>query len=122
MGAGIRRLLLLQLTWVAVTSAVFLAVFGIFSAVSVCYGGGIAALNGLVQVRCLHRDAQAPERSPQQSVASVYVCVIQRFVIVALMFALGLGALGAEPFAVLSGFVAGQAALVISAISALDKK
>jgi F0F1-type ATP synthase assembly protein I len=101
---------------------VFLAVFGIFSAVSVCYGGGIAALNGLVQVRCLHRDAQAPERSPQQSVASVYVCVIQRFVIVALMFALGLGALGAEPFAVLSGFVAGQAALVISAISALDKK
>jgi ATP synthase protein I len=119
---GIRRLLLLQITWVAVTSAVFLAVFGIYSAVSVGYGGGIAATNGLVQLRCLHRDAQAVERSPQQSVAAVYVCVIQRFVLAAVLFALGLGVLELEPLAVLAGFVAGQIALVISGINALTKK
>ncbi|MGD2073640.1 MAG: ATP synthase subunit I [Gammaproteobacteria bacterium] len=114
--------MLLQITWVAVTSAVFLAVFGIYSAVSVGYGGGIAATNGLVQLRCLHRDAQAVERSPQQSVAAVYVCVIQRFVLAAVLFALGLGVLELEPLAVLAGFVAGQIALVISGINALTKK
>jgi ATP synthase protein I len=119
---GIRRLLLLQIAWVAATSAVFLAVFGIYSAVSVGYGGGTAATNGLVQLRCMHRDARAPERSPQQSVTAVYVCVIQRFVLVALLFAIGLGALELEPLAVLAGFIAGQIALVVSGINALGKK
>jgi len=119
---GIRRLILLQLGCVAATSAVFLAVSDIFSAVSVWYGGGIAATNGLVQARCLYRDAQAPQRSPQQSLVAVYVCVVQRFLLVALLFALGLGALELEPLAVLAGFVAGQVALVISGTNALTKK
>jgi ATP synthase protein I len=119
---GIRRLFLLQTAWVAVASAVFLAVDGIFSAVSVWYGGGIAVTNGLVQARCLQRDAQAPQRSPQQSLVAVYVCVLQRFLLVALLFALGLGALELEPLAVLAGFVAGQIALVISGSNALTKK
>lgn len=122
MDTGIRRLLLQQLVWVAGTSAVFLAVYGIFSAVSVWYGGGIAATNGLVQARCLHRDAQAPQRSPQQSLVAVYVCVVQRFLLVALLFALGLGGLKLEPLAVLAGFVVGQIALVISGTNALTKK
>ena len=122
MDTGIRRLFLLQIAWVAVASAVFLAVYGIFSAVSVWYGGGIAAMNGLVQARCLHRDLQAPQRSPQQSLVAVYVCVAQRFLLVALLFALGLGALQLEPLAVLAGFVAGQVALVISGTNALTKK
>ena len=119
---GVRRLILLQVGFVAATSAVFLAVYGIFTAVSVWYGGGIAATNGLVQARCLYRDTQAPQRSPQQSLVAVYVCVVQRFLLVALLFALGLGALKLEPLAVLAGFVAGQVALVISGTNALTKK
>jgi ATP synthase protein I len=101
---------------------VFLAVFGVFSVVCVWYGGGIAATNGLVQARCLRRDEQAPQRSPQQSLVAAYVCVVQRFVLVALLFGLGLGALELEPLAVLSGFVVGQIALVISGINALTNK
>lgn len=119
---GIRRLFLLQIALVALASAVFLAVFEVFSAVSVWYGGGIAAMNGLVQARCLHRDAQAPQRSPQQSLVAVYVCVAQRFLLVALLFGLGLGALKLDALAVLTGFVAGQIALVISGTNALTKK
>jgi hypothetical protein len=48
--------------------------------------------------------------------------VLQRFLLVALLFALGLGALELEPLAVLAGFVAGQIALVISGSNALTKK
>ena len=122
MDTGIRRLLLLQIALVAVTSAVFLAVFDVFSAVCVWYGGGVAAMNGLLQARCLHRDAQAPQRSPQQSLVAVYVCVVQRFLLIALLFGLGLGALKLDALAVLTGFVAGQIALVISGTNALTKK
>ncbi len=122
MDTGIRRLFLLQTALVAATSAVFLAVFEVFSAVSVWYGGGIAAMNGLVQARCLHRDAQEPQRSPQQSLTAVYVCVLQRFLLVALLFGLGLGALKLDPLAVLTGFVAGQIAMIISGTNALTGK
>ena len=40
----------------------FLAIFDSFSALSVWYGGGIAASNAVLQARCLRRDALAPER------------------------------------------------------------
>ena len=122
MDTGIRRLFLLQTGLVAVTSAVFLAVFDVFSAVCVWYGGGIAAMNGLLQARCLHRDVRAPQRSPQQSLVAVYVCVVQRFLLIALLFGFGLGALKLDALAVLTGFVAGQIALVISGTNALTKK
>ena len=110
---GIRRLLLFQVLLVAATSAVFLVVFEIFSAVSVWYGGSIAATNALLLARCSRRDAQAAERTPQQSLAAMYICMVQRFLVVALLFAAGLGALKLEPLAVLAGFIVGQSVLVI---------
>jgi len=96
--------------------------FGIFSAVSVWYGGGVAATNAALQARCAHRDAQAPERSPQQSLVAIYICMVQRFLLAALLFALGLGALKLEPLAVLTGFIIGQVVLVISGTKQLTQK
>ena len=122
MDTGIRRLLLYQMLLVAATSIVFLVIYEIFSAVSVWFGGGIAAMNILLQARCASRDAHRPERSPQQSLAAVYVCVIQRFLLVALLFALGLGALKLDPLAVLAGFVAGQIMLIILGSKQLTQK
>ncbi len=122
MDTGIRRLLLLQVMVVAATSAVFLAVFESFSAVSVWYGGGISASNALLQARCLHRDRLAPERTPQQSLAAAVVCVVQRFSAVALLFILGLGAWELDPLAVLAGFIVGQVVMVISGTQQLTQK
>lgn len=122
MDTGIRRLLLFQLLLVAVTSFVFLVIFEIFSALSVWFGGGIAAMNALLQARCASRDAQSPERSPQQSLVAVYVCVVQRFLVVALMFALGLGVWKLDPLAVLAGFITGQIILIISGSKQLTQK
>ena len=53
---------------------------------------------------------------------AVYVCVVQRFLLIALLFGFGLGALKLDALAVLTGFVAGQIALVISGTNALTKK
>ena len=121
MDSGIRRLLLFQFSLVAATAAVFLVIFETFSAVSVCYGGCMAAVNALLLARCAHRDVKAPDRSPQQSLAAVYLCVVQRFLLAALLFALGLGLLKLEPLALLSGFIAGQFVMVIMETQRLKK-
>ena len=122
MDTGIRRLLLHQVLLVAVTSFAFLVIFEIFSAASVWFGGGIAAINALLQARCASRDARRPERSPQQSLVAVFICVVQRFLVVALMFALGLGVLKLDPLAILAGFIAGQIVLIVSGTKQLTQK
>ena len=62
------------------------------------------------------------ERSPQQSLVAVYVCVLQRFLVVALMFFLGLGVWKLDPLAVLAGFITGQIILIISGSKQLTQK
>jgi len=109
---GIRRLLLYQLLLVSATSAVFLVIFDSLSAISVVCGGGIAAGNALLAARCARRDAQAPERSPQQSLAALYICVVQRFVIVAALFALVMSTGQLDPLAVMTGFIVGQLVMI----------
>ena len=121
MDSGTRRLLLFQSLVVAATAAVFVVIFETFSAVSVCYGGCVAAVNALLLARCAYRDAKAPGRSPQQSLAAAYLCVVQRFLLIALLFALGLGLLELKPLALMTGFVAGQLVLVILETQRLKK-
>ncbi|TCK16913.1 ATP synthase protein I [Thiogranum longum] len=113
MEKGIRRLLCYQLVLVLAVSVVFFAIFDSLSAFSVLCGGGIAAGNALLAARCAHRDARAPERTPQQSLAAIYICMVQRFVIIAVLFALVMGGLKLDPLAVLAGFIAGLGVMVI---------
>jgi len=119
---GIRRLLLYQFLLVAVTSAAFLVIFETFAAVSVWFGGFIAAANALVLARCSRRDALATERTPQQSLVAGYICMVQRFLLAALLFAFGLGVLRLEALALLTGFISGQFVMVIMGIKLLEQK
>jgi ATP synthase protein I len=121
MDNGIRRLLLFQSMVVAAMAAAFLVIFETFSAVSVCYGGCAAAVNGLLLARCARRDAAMPERTPQQSLMAAYLCVLQRFIVLALLFVLGLGLLKLKPLALLTGFIAGQVVMVILETQRLKK-
>lgn len=112
MVSAIRRLLLRQFFLVAAVSVVFLVTFGIYSAGSAGFGGGIAAANVLILVRCARREAKAPARRAQQALAALYRCAFQRFIAVALLFALGMGVFELDPLAVIAGFIAGQTALL----------
>jgi len=119
---GIRRLLFYQFLLVAVTSAVFLVIVETFSAASVWFGGFIAAANALVLARCSRRDALDTERTPQQSLVAGYSCMVQRFLLVALLFAFGLGVLRLDALALLTGFIGGQLVMVIMGIKQLEQK
>ncbi len=119
---GIRRLLFYQLLLVLAASAVFLAIYDSLSAFSVLCGGFIAAGNALLVARCARRDAAAPERTPQQSLAAIYICMLQRFVIIAVLFALVMGGLKLDPMAVLAGFITGLGVMIIFGTQQLTKQ
>ena len=114
--------MLYQLALVTAVSVVFLIMNNMFAAASSWFGGGIAAVNALLVARCASRDARAVERTPQQSLAAVFLCVAQRFLVVTLLFAFGLGALQLRPLALLAGFIAGQLVMVIIGTQQLKQK
>jgi ATP synthase protein I len=107
-----RRLAMLQLVLVAVTSIVFFTIYGGFQAGSVWFGGLTATLN----IGCLLWRRQQADTgralSAGKSLRLLYRSALERFVLVALLFALGLGVLRLDPPALLTGFVVGQLALV----------
>lgn len=113
-GSGIRRLLLIQFLLATAFSIALLVFYGAWPAISAGYGGGVAAINALLLARCEQRDAQAPARTPDQSLVAAYVCVAQRFLVISLLFGLGMGLMKLPPLAMLASFIVGQLAMVIS--------
>jgi len=111
-----------QLLLIAVLSVPLYAVYALPHVLSLWFGAGIAAMNALLVARCARRDARVPERKPQQSLAAVFICVAQRFVIAALLFAFGLGVLKLPPLALLAGFISGQLVMVIIGTQQLKQK
>lgn len=114
MGSGIRRLLLVQLLLAAAFSIALLVFYGTWPALSAGYGGVVAAINVLLLARCGQRDALATVRTPDQSLVAAYVCVVQRFLVISLLFGLGMGLMKLPPLAMLASFIVGQLAMVIS--------
>jgi ATP synthase protein I len=109
----IRRLAVLQLVLMGVTSIVFFTIYGGFQAGSVWFGGLTATLNiGCLLWRRQQADA-GRALSAGKSLRLLYRSALERFVLIALLFALGLGALRFDPLALLTGFVVGQLALVL---------
>jgi uncharacterized membrane protein (DUF4010 family) len=121
MGSGIRSVLLVQFLLVAALSIALLVFYGIWPALAAGYGGGVAAVNALLLARCARRDAEATERTPGQSLTAAYVCVIQRFLAIALLFGLGMAAMKLPPLAMLASFIGGQLVMVISGTRQLQQ-
>ena len=110
--SGIRKLVVLQLLLLAVTSSIFFMIDGGFRAGSVWWGGVIAMANGLLLEWRRHKADSGRALTAAESIRLLYRTALERWVLVALLFALGLGVLQLDPLAVLSGFIVGQVALV----------
>ncbi len=109
-------MLLTQLALVLLTSVVFLALSGNFGALSAGFGGLIACTNtGLLEWRRYRVDS-GRALSAGDSLRVLYRSALERYLLVALLFALGMGMLRLEPLALLSGFIAGHVGLVITGI------
>lgn len=110
-----RKPVMLQLLLVAITSVVFFMIDGGFQAGSAAFGGVCACANRL----WLEWRARSADRgralSAGQSMRLLYRTAVERFVLVGVMFALGLGVWRLDPLALLTGFIVGQLALVFTA-------
>jgi len=112
----IRKLLLTQLVLVLLSSAVFLVVSGNLEALSAGFGGLIACSNSLLLEWRRYRADSGCALDAGASLRVLYRSALERLLLVALLFVLGMGVLQLEPLALLSGFIAGQLGLVITGI------
>ena len=111
---GIRKLAMLQLLLLAATSVVFFMIYGVFQAVSAGCGGLIAMTNVLLLEWRRRRADSGRALSAGESLRLLYRTALERFVLIALLFALALGVLQLDAVALISGFIMGQVALVFT--------
>ena len=120
LASGLRKRLGLQLVLIAVTSVVFFALGNAMQAGSVWFGGTIATANLLL----LEWRRRAADRGPALSAAAslrlLYRTAVERFVLAGTLFALALGVLRLDPLALLTGFIVGQAALIMTGTGKTD--
>ena len=116
----VRMVLSTQLVLVLLTSAVFFLVSGGFQAGSAGFGGAIALINVLLLEWRRYQTDTGRAIDARQSLLVLYRSALERLLLVALLFALGLGALALDPLALLTGFVMGQVALLLTGTKRTD--
>ena len=105
-----------QLALVMLASVAFLILSGEYEALSAGFGGLTACANALLLEWRRYRADSGRALSADASLRVLYRSVLERFLMVMLLFALGMGVLQLEPLALLVGFIAGLLGLVITGI------
>jgi len=109
-----RGVLALQLVLMPVVSGVFWWRVDIAAACAVWFGGLVAAGNVLMLAWRRQRALRGRALSAGASLRLLYRTALERFILVALLLALGLGVLDLHPPGLLTGFVVGQLALLLT--------
>jgi hypothetical protein len=109
-----------QLLLVFLTSVVFLLVSGGFQAGSAGFGGAIAIINVLLLEWRRYQTDRGRVIDARQSLLVIYRSALERLLLVALLFTLGLGVFKLAPLALLTGFVMGQMALLLTGTKRTD--
>ncbi|KAA3628160.1 MAG: ATP synthase subunit I [Proteobacteria bacterium] len=107
----LRRLLLTQLVLLGVVATIYFALKGVAEAAAAAYGGGIACANsGLLAWRAT-QTAKGKVLNAHQSMRVLIRTVIERYLLVGMLFALGMGVLKLMPLPLMVGFAVGLMAL-----------
>jgi ATP synthase protein I len=83
-------------------------------AIAVLGGGGVSVLNGALLAWRMFRATQNPNHDAHQQLRLMYFYAAERFLAVVVSLGICLAVLKLMPLGVLSGFVLGQAVLLIS--------
>ena len=104
----IAALLAIQLILVAIVAGVFLVSEGMPAAGAAAYGGAIALLSAWMLGRGVLRAAEVAKSNPGSETTVLYVGAAQRFLVVLVLFGLGMGWLGLLPVPLLVAFAIAQ--------------
>lgn len=108
-----RSLLIIQASLVLIGVAIsfyYLANDGLLSA---AYGGAIALANTVLLSRRLDSAGEMAADNPESGVLTLYLGVVQRFIFVLVMFAVGMGLLKLSPPPMLGTFALAQLAYML---------
>lgn len=106
-----------QVVLTALSAALVYPFMGEIAVRSYGYGGVVALTNTLLLSWRMRSSARQPGQRPQQELFRLYRSSVERFFVVALLIAAGLGWLKLMPALLLTGFVIGQMVLVVSTIT-----
>ncbi len=101
-------LLVIQFILVAAVVGFFLFTSDLLAAQAAAYGGGMALLVAWMLGRRALRAAEVAKRHPGQETMVIYMGAVQRFVVVLVLFGLGMGWLKLQPVPLLAAFAVAQ--------------
>jgi ATP synthase protein I len=110
----VRRVAGVQAVVVLSGAAVGFALYGNLVAEAVLAGGGVALTNTLLLAWRMRDGPRSANQSAQGHLWTFYRSSLERFFVVGLLLAAGMGPLEFKPLPLLAGFVLGQMALVFS--------
>lgn len=117
------RIAIEQAAVAAISAALTYSYIGENAAKAAWFGGLVAVANTLMLAWRMRAAAQSTGKSPGQELAGLARSSMERFFMVALLIAAGLGWLKLMPAPLLLGFVLGQLVLVVSTIiSGIEKQ
>jgi ATP synthase protein I len=116
LAAKARSIAGLQIISSVVVAGLFL-MLGAWDAVSALYGGFASVLTALFLSRGVKRAEESVLRDPKRSLQILYFGAVQRFLLVAVLLALGLAVLKLAPVALCVGFAVAQMSFVMGSIN-----
>lgn len=105
-----RKLILLQVGVSTVIAAAFFMAKGQGEALAAIYGGVISIIIAFLLGRGVVRAAEAARQDHKKSMLILYLGAVQRFVLVLVLFGIGLKGLGLAFLPMLAGFAGAQLA------------
>lgn len=115
MDQQIRRVLSLQLALLLVASLGTYAIWGLGVAKAVCFGAGIASANTLMIAWRMRQGRK--QTATQPSLSEFYRSWLERYLLVGVLLAAGLGGLKLMPLGLLSGFILGQVIWILAPLT-----
>jgi len=109
------RILIAQIVVVAITALVAWYWKGHLSALAAISGGAVSFLLLLMLRLTMQKAAEQAVEDPRSSQLTMYMGAGVRFVLLLVLFAIGLGVLGLDPIWMIAGYIATQAAGVLAA-------
>ena len=111
-----QRLLIIQATLVLAAIIATVYLLGTEAASAALFGGCVALANSVLLYRKLDSASSMAKDNPNGGMMTLYAGVIQRFVFVLGMFAVGMGLLKLNPVAVVGAFGLAQIAYMICGV------
>jgi ATP synthase protein I len=112
--ADVHRLLAIQAGLVVLTSLTVWGIAGTESALAAAYGGAAAVLSAWLLGRRVRRAAEISRSDPGRETTVLYLGAVQRFALILVLFAVGMGQLGLAPVPLLIGFGLAQLTFLFS--------